>query len=77
MERSDKNVEQHHERLDVTGYPKGLKEKDIVPGAKLLAIIDAFEAMTHERIDRHYKKSVLRAIAELNACENQFSSQWV
>ncbi len=70
-------VAQHHEKLDGTGYPNGLKEQEILHGAKLLAILDAFEAMTHERIDRQHKKSVMRAIAELNACDKQFSQQWV
>jgi len=76
-EEAGEMVAQHHEKLDGTGYPNGLKEHDILHGAKLLAILDAFEAMTHERIDRQHKKSVMRAIAELNACDKQFSQQWV
>jgi len=70
-------VEQHHERLDGTGYPKGLTEQNILHGAKLIAVLDAFEAMTHQRIDRQYKKSIMRAMGELNACDHQFSPQWV
>ncbi|TAK92334.1 MAG: HD domain-containing protein [Burkholderiaceae bacterium] len=68
---------QHHERPDGTGYPRGLRDGQISPGAKLLAILDGFEAMTHQRIDRQHKKSVVRAISELNACNNQFHSDWV
>lgn len=70
-------VAQHHERLDGTGYPNSLKDPEILEGAKLIAILDAFEAMTHQRIDRQYKKSVMRAMSELNAYEKQFSPQWV
>jgi HPt (histidine-containing phosphotransfer) domain-containing protein len=70
-------VAQHHERVDGNGYPQGLAGDQISDGAKLLAIIDAFEAMTHERGDRNYKRSVLRAITEINASENQFDKRWV
>jgi hypothetical protein len=70
-------VEQHHERPDGRGYPSGLSDSDIAPGASLIAILDAFEAMTHRRSDRPERKSVLRAMAEINACETQFSRHWV
>lgn len=70
-------VRQHHERVDGTGYPAGLELADICDGAKLLAVVDAFEAMTHERGDRYQKKSILRAVTELNACGHQFDIQWV
>jgi len=39
----------HHERYDGTGYPKGLKGDDIALEARILAIADAFAAMTSER----------------------------
>ncbi|MCP4950049.1 MAG: HD domain-containing protein, partial [Aestuariibacter sp.] len=38
-----KIVMQHHERVDGSGYPLGLKEDDICDGAKLLAILDTFD----------------------------------
>lgn len=40
---------QHHERLDGSGYPAGLKEGDIIPEARLLAVADAIEAMATHR----------------------------
>lgn len=40
---------QHHERYDGTGYPYGLKGDDIHPFARIVAIADAYEAMTSER----------------------------
>lgn len=76
-EESAEIVLQHHERPNGDGYPLGLDANQIHPGAQLIAILDAFEAMTHERIDRPYKKSVIRAITELNACPDQFAQDWV
>lgn len=76
-EEAARIVRQHHERVDSTGYPAGLVHAHICEGAKLLAVVDAFEAMTHERGDRYQKKSILRAVTELNACGHQFDIQWV
>lgn len=42
-------IYQHHERLDGSGYPRGLKEEKIVIEAKILAVSDVLEAMTHHR----------------------------
>lgn len=39
----------HHERWDGTGYPKGLKGDKIPLKARILAVADAFDAMTSER----------------------------
>ena len=70
-------VAQHHERPDGRGYPRGLKEAEIAPGARLLALLDAFEAMTHQRVDRPNRKSVMRAMVEINASVDQFARDWV
>lgn len=43
---------QHHERCDGTGYPQGLKSNEIDPYAKILAIVDMYEAMTAPRTYR-------------------------
>jgi hypothetical protein len=56
----------HHERFDGTGYPKGLKGKDIPLGARIFAVADAFDALTS---DRPYRSSMsydeaLRVISE-------------
>ena len=40
---------QHHERCDGSGYPQGLKRKQIDPYAKMVAIADVYEAMTATR----------------------------
>lgn len=42
-------VLQHHERLDGSGYPQGLKEGGIMPEAKILAVADVVEAMASHR----------------------------
>ncbi len=42
-------VAQHHERLDGSGYPQGLRSEQIVIGARILAVSDVFEAMTSHR----------------------------
>jgi PAS domain S-box-containing protein/putative nucleotidyltransferase with HDIG domain len=42
-------VYQHHERLDGSGYPRGLKDSDILIGAKILAVADTIEAMASHR----------------------------
>jgi len=70
-------VLQHHETPDGGGYPSGLKHEEISPGAKLLAIVDAFEAVMLKHVHRGRNRSVLRAIAEINACNNQFSAEWI
>jgi putative nucleotidyltransferase with HDIG domain len=42
-------VLQHHERLDGSGYPKGLKGDEILPEARILAVADVVEAMASHR----------------------------
>lgn len=46
-------VEQHHERYDGSGYPKGLKERYIGLLASIVGICDVFDALTVERPYRH------------------------
>lgn len=43
----------HHEKLDGTGYPKGLKDEEMSIQAKMMAIADIYEALT--AADRPYK----------------------
>jgi len=40
---------EHHERANGSGYPKGLKEEEIDPLAKIVGLIDTYETMTHPR----------------------------
>lgn len=57
-------VTQHHEKIDGSGYPKGLKGNEIYLEAKIIAVADAYDAMTSERA---YRTSLSReyAIGEL------------
>jgi putative two-component system response regulator len=42
-------VLQHHERIDGSGYPQGLKGENILPGARILVVADVVEAMSSHR----------------------------
>jgi putative two-component system response regulator len=54
----------HHERWDGLGYPQGLSRVDIPIAARIVAVADAFDAMTHPRL---YKEpcSVPNALDEI------------
>ena len=54
----------HREKYDGTGYPSGLKKEQIPLGARIMAVVDAFEAMTRGRPYKR-KLTVLDAIDEL------------
>lgn len=57
----------HHERWDGHGYPFGL-QKDAIPlGARILAVVDSFDAMTSYRPYRN-PLSIAQARAELQRC---------
>lgn len=43
---------QHHERLDGSGYPRGIKGDEMHPYAKVIAVADVFDAMTSNRVYR-------------------------
>ncbi len=72
-------VLQHQEHADGSGYPKGLREMEITPGALILHIVDTFDARTHERAHQTLsKRPLLRAILEINnLAGQQFSRHWV
>lgn len=74
-----KIVMQHHERVDGTGYPLGLKEKDICDGGLLLAILDTFDAITHSRAhEAHLQRPKKMAVIEINRiAKGQFSVKWM
>ena len=48
-------VRHHHERWDGTGYPDGLRGSEIPVGARIFAVVDAFDAMT---VDRPYSTAI-------------------
>ncbi|WP_058486079.1 HD-GYP domain-containing protein [Defluviitalea phaphyphila] len=63
-------VKQHHERIDGKGYPEGLKDNQITLEAKIIAVADAFDAMTS---DRPYRKGMDFIEAANILVENQGS----
>lgn len=46
----------HHERWDGTGYPEGLAGEDIPLSARIVAIVDVYDALSHKRV---YKEAML------------------
>jgi putative two-component system response regulator len=53
-------VRHHHERWDGRGYPDGLRGEAIPLGARIVGLVDAFDAMTH---DRPYRRGMPVAVA--------------
>ncbi|ODA17537.1 HD family phosphohydrolase [Geobacillus thermoleovorans] len=60
-------VELHHERYDGKGYPYGLKGEEIPKLARILCIIDSFDAMTTERPYQR-TKTFEEAVEEIDRC---------
>lgn len=57
----------HHERYDGRGYPAGVQATDIPVEARIIAVVDTYDAMTN---DRPYRRALSHeeALAELAAC---------
>jgi|GEM_PF-1364523 len=67
----------HHERMDGKGYPQGLKGEEIPLFSRIIAICDAYEAMTS---DRQYRKAMTsqEAVKEIIRCAGtQFDEKLV
>ena len=62
----------HHEKMDGTGYPKGLNESQMSTQAKIMAIADIYEALT--AADRPYKdgKKLSQAMRIMGFMKNDF-----
>jgi HD-GYP domain-containing protein (c-di-GMP phosphodiesterase class II) len=62
----------HHEKLDGTGYPKGLKSDEMSVQAKMMAIADIYEALT--AADRPYKdgKKLSQAMRIMGFMKNDY-----
>jgi PAS domain S-box-containing protein len=60
-------VRQHHERMDGSGYPRGLHGEDILLEARIVAVADAVEAMMSQRPQR--------AALTLTACIEELQAQ--
>lgn len=70
-------IQQHHERYDGTGYPNKLEGEEINYLARMLTVIDSFDAMTSFR-PYQQRKSYAQAINELYRCSGtQFDPEAV
>jgi len=74
-----KNIEHfvlhHHERMDGKGYPDALRSTQLTDGEKILALVDAFDAMTSDRPYRD-KLRLDEAFSEVMKCSGtQFDEQ--
>lgn len=69
-------VHQEHERIDGSGYPYGLKEKEICEYAKLIGVVDVYEAMNHAR---PYRKKIghLKIIKDLISEKSKFEPKFL
>ena len=61
-----KAILQHHERLDGSGYPNGLKGEDTLLEAKILAVADVIEAMAAHRPYRRPALGIEKALEEIS-----------
>jgi response regulator RpfG family c-di-GMP phosphodiesterase len=64
LEGASRIVAEHHECWDGSGYPSGLRGEEIAIGARILAVIDAFDAMISDRAYRK-RQSYAEALAEI------------
>jgi HD-GYP domain-containing protein (c-di-GMP phosphodiesterase class II) len=67
LEGAAQIVAQHHEQWDGSGYPYGLRGEDIDIGARIFAVVDAFDAMISDRVYRK-GRSYKDAVEELQLC---------
>jgi putative nucleotidyltransferase with HDIG domain len=61
LEEAAKVVSQHHEKWDGSGYPYALRGEEIDIGARIFAVVDAFDALISDRVyrkGRPYKEAV-------------------
>ena len=67
LSREARIVRSHHERFDGRGYPDGLKAEEIPLLSRIIAVADAFDAMT---TDRPYRKAMTEqeAVREIKRC---------
>lgn len=60
LDKTKKIIRQHHERLDGSGYPEGIKGDSILLEARIIAVADTYDAMT---TDRAYRKGLDVSVA--------------
>ena len=68
LEKAAKIIGQHQEKYDGSGYPAGLREEEISLEARIIAVVDAWDAM---RTDRPYRDALTRGEAKKELEENK------
>jgi len=64
-----KIIKEHHERIDGSGYPRGLRGDEISLSGKVMAVADSFDAMTTNRIYKT-KKDTAKALKDLEVLKD-------
>ena len=72
IENLDVGTKYHHERYDGRGYPDGLKGEEIPLIARIIAVADAYDAMTSNRV---YRKRLEKEVV-LDELRNGRGTQW-
>ena len=72
-----KIVRHHHERIDGQGYPDGLTEADIPLVSRIIAVADAYNAMTSDRPYRDAMPSRVARLRLAQAVDSQFDTSAV
>jgi hypothetical protein len=67
-------VRHHHERIDGQGYPDGLSDEDIPVVSRIIAVADAYNAMTSDRPYRDAMPSRVARLRLAQAVESQFDT---
>ena len=70
LEKITPLIRHHQEKYDGSGYPAGLKGEQIPLGARILTVVDAYGAMTDDRVYRR-ARTQSEAVAELKRCAGQ------
>jgi len=65
-------IKHHQEKYDGTGYPDGLKDEEIPLEARIIAVVDAYHAMTS---DRPYRKALPEDVA-MKELRNNIGTQF-
>lgn len=67
----------HHEKLDGSGYPRGIRDKLIPKYAKIIGVCDAFDALTTKRTFRNSYTSYQALLVMKKVMVSQFDEQYV
>lgn len=70
-------VRHHHERVDGGGYPDGLSDEEIPPLSRIIAVADAYNAMTSDRPYRDAMPSRVARLRLAQAVDSQFDTSVV